>query len=340
MICFCWVQLPQYAARCIGAFARMSSEEVVVFATKPRVPIEGMERCIPGGVVWIDEAESRTLLEICQKKPRAFFVSGWATPLFNRYRDEVHKDGGKVFALSDNNFIFSIEECIKSIRFRCFVRSKYDGYFVPGLSGEKLLRFYGVKKKLIAKGVYAADGSLFHDGKPLKQRPKRMIFVGRLTEVKNVLRLCAAFRMSQGAANGWTLDIYGCGESRSLLKDGDGISIHDFLQPEGLAEEYRQSRVFILPSIKEHWGLVVHEAALSGCVLLLSNCIGAKDDMLGKRNGFTFNPWKVNDIASAMHKAYSMSDDDLLIAHDESLEMAKNASIDKFVEGMNRLLSI
>lgn len=340
MICICWVQLPQYAARCVGAFARISSEEVLVIATRPRVPIEGMERCIPGGVVWIDEAEPRTLIEICQKKPRALFVSGWAIPIFNRYRDEIHKEGGKVFALADNNYIFSIKECIKSIRFRWLIRSKYDGYFVPGLSGEKLLRFYGVKEKPIAKGVYAADSSLFHDGEPLEQRPKRMIFVGRFTGVKNVLRLCAAFRLSQGVANGWTLDLYGCGELRSQLKDGDGISIHDFLQPEELAEEYRRSRVFVLPSIKEHWGLVVHEAALSGCVLLLSNCIGARDDMLSTRNGFTFNPWKVNDIASAMRKAYSMSDDELSIAHEGSLEMAKNASIDKFVEGMNYLLSI
>ena len=340
MICFCWVQLPQYAARCIGALAPcVTNERVIVVATRPKVPVRGMERFIPD-INWIDEDEPRTLQEICGEIPRVLFVPGWGIPVFNRFRDEVRMRGCKVLAMSDNNYIFSAKECFKALRFRLIFRSKYDGYLVPGKSGQRLMHFYGVDEGVVASGLYAADSELFHDGEPLAHRPKRMIFVGRLEATKNVIRLCEAFRRSSGLADGWCLDIYGCGSLRSGLKDGDGITIHDFMQPEQIAVKYRESRVFILPSIKEHWGLVVHEAALSGCVLLLSDRVGAKDDMLGMDNGFEFDPYSVDSMVVAMDKAFSMSAKELAIAQEMSKDMARNAGLDKFVGSVKRLAGL
>ena len=56
------------------------------------------------------------------------------------------------------------------------------------------------------------------------------------------------------------------------------IRVHGFVQPEALGALYRSARIFALPSRREAWGLVVHEAALSGCQLLLSDAIGARWD--------------------------------------------------------------
>ena len=341
MICFCWVQLPQYAARCIGAFVKSTTEKVVVVATHPNVPIEGMDLVVGCEIKWIDnELEGPVLKDLLGEVPHVLFVSGWAIPIFNRYRDEVRAAGGKVFAMSDGNAASWWVTILRAIRFRLKYRAKYDGYFVPGVSGFRLFRVFGVRPQKIATGLYSADASLFHDGLPLQRREKRMLFVGRFEPVKNVVALCEAFRDAQGARNGWRLDLYGCGSLRDRMRDGEGIFIHDFLQPAQLAEAYRGARVFVLPSVREPWGLVVHEAALSGCVLLLSHCIGAAEDLMGKYNGFRFNPQNAREIAWAMRRTFEMTDDELEIAHAESLARAAEISLDRFVNGAKKLMSL
>lgn len=334
MICFAWSQFPQYAARCVGALVRATTEEISVVATRPRVPIMGMDALAGCRVVWIGEDDPRRIDEIVGEMPHVIFTSGWGVPLFNRFRDEVHAAGGKVIAMSDNNFQFSIKEILKAIRFRLKIRRHYDGYFVAGKSCAKLLRFYGVAANRIKIGVYAADSSVFNDGGvSILDRPKKIIFVGQLCDRKNPLRLCAAFRAVGAAEKGWSLDLYGCGPLKDRLPQGDGIAVHDFLQPVELAAKYRESRIFCLPSLEEHWGLVVHEAALSGCVLLLSDAIGSRDDFVGKKNGFVFPPADDSAFAAALHRVVSLQDFEFRAASAESMKLGRCISLEKFVEG-------
>lgn len=341
MICFAWDGFPQYAARCIRAFVEATNERVVVAATRPSVPIKGMEKLCGCDVIWVERNDSRRSVDLIGDLPRLLIVSGWYVPAFNRLREDVRDSGGCAICMCDNNFVFGFLECIKAIRFRMLYRDKFNAFFVPGKSGVRLLRFYGVPRKKIATGMYSADATLFRDGLPLAKRQKKMLYVGQFIERKNVLRLCEAFRMSEGYTNGWTLDLYGSGPLRDIIPTGEGMTVHDFMQPEQLAEVYRQSRCFVLPSIREHWGVVVHEAALSGCVLLLSDCIGAGEDFLAEGgNGFAFRPKSVESIASAMRRVYAMTDDELNKAHRVSLGLASHSSLNHFVEacsGFNAL---
>ena len=333
MICFCWDGFPQYAARCIRAFVQTTEERVVVLATKPTVPIKGMDELCGCEVKWIERVEPRTLTELLGEMPTCVFIGGWNIPSFNHFRDEARIAGGRAIGMCDNNFVFSLKECLKAIRFRLRLRGKYDAFFVPGKSGVRLLSFYGVPRNIIATGMYSADAALFKDGLPLAKRKKKMLYVGQFIERKNVLRLCEAFRMSEGYSKGWTIDLYGSGPLREMIPMGEGIAVHDFMQPEQLAEVYRESRCFILPSIREHWGVVVHEAALSGCVLLLSDCIGAGEDFLAEGgNGFSFRPKSVESIAYAMRRIYAMTDEELNKAHGVSLNLASHSSLNHFAE--------
>ena len=333
MICFACRGYPQYAARCVGAFARTAKEEVVVVATRPCVPVEGMERLSCARVVWIEATDSRPLEQLVGEMPSVLFVSGWADPAFNRFRDQVRGAGGKVIAMCDNDFRFSWKEVVKAVRFRLLLRGKFDGFFVPGKSGARLMRFYGVPSDRVRTGIYAADDSVFNDGGiDICRRPKKIVFVGQLCARKNPLRLCAAFRVSGLARAGWTLDLYGCGPLRDEIPQGDGVSVHDFAQPEVLADKYREARVFCLPSLSEHWGLVVHEAALSGCVLLLSDAIGAKDDLVGEGNGLLFPATDEAALADALRRVAGLSDERLRAASAESVARGRAISLASFRE--------
>ena len=356
MICFAWNAFPQYAARLVGAFAHSGSESVTVVATRPSVPIRGMEEVCGCHVTWIERGETRSIAELVGEVPRCIFLGGWNLKPFARFRDQVRSNGGTAIVMCDSNWPLSpflpisfhwwrtfAVECAKAVRFRLLYRSKYDAFFVPGKSGVRLLRFYGVPQGKIFTGLYAADDSLFFNGAPLSERGKRVIYVGQFIERKNVIRLARAF-IKANADGRWTLDMYGSGPLQGELEsiaenEGRGtIRIHGFLQPEKLAAKYREARIFCLPSLVEQWGLVVHEAALSGCVLLLGNGVGAASDMLvvvrdgsGYVNGRTFNPHSAHEIEKALSHAMRMDDAELAAANAASTSVAQTSSVGNFV---------
>lgn len=354
MICFAWGGFPQYAARLVGAFAQSTSERVVVAGKRPAVPVEGMEKYTKCELKWVSPDECVDLKDLFGEYPRALLVTGWGYRAFNGFRDQVRRAGGKVYAMVDNNFQPSFRELVKRIRFRLLLQDKYDGFIVPGKSGRQLLRYYGVPDGRIAEGLYAADASLFTAGVPAGQRSKKLLYVGQFVERKNVLNLCTAFAravLEDERCRGWELDLYGNGplkvELESLAKGAQAglveraarINVNGFVQPERLAGLYRQARLFCLPSYSEHWGLVVHEAVLSGCQLLLSKTIGAADDLLSVGgNGFSFDPKSLNSMKTALVRAMSQSDAQMEAGSALSLKISSNASFKKFVQGVNALV--
>ena len=333
MIVFAWNGFPQYAARCVGAFAKTTNESVVVVATRPLVPIKGMESVCNCPVHWID-GDGSFDCQVGRGEGIALFTTGWDVPAFNRLRNRVRANGGRTICLVDNNLIPSFGEILKAIRFNLLFRRYYDAFIVPGKSGRKLLRFYGVPDGLIREGSYAADESLFTSGSALAERSKRIIYVGQYIPRKNIEAMAEAFRAEN--RGDWRLDLYGCGPV--AVADGGGVFSHPFLQVEELSEQYRRSRALWLGSHEEHWGVVVHEAALSGCVLALSNRVGAAADLAGKDNAVIFDPESLADMRRAMRMVMDMSDDRLMRARRESLELAGRIGLNTFVEAVKSVL--
>ena len=318
-------------------------------ATRPTVPIKGMETLAGCRVIWIEPNESRRIEEVVGSRPRMLLVSGWGIPGFNRFRDEVRGAGGRIVGMLDNNLSPRgwkawLREFLKAMRFRLQLRHKYDYFFVPGQSGRRLLRFYGMPDEKILAGLYAADESLFHSGEALSSRAKTIVYVGQFIERKNVLSMCQAFEAAGGPAAGWRFELYGSGVLESTLrelaqKSNGGIAVNGFLQPEELAEKYRQARAFCLPSVEEHWGLVVHEAALSGCVLLLSDRVGAREDFTGEANVLAFDPFDRQGMTLAFRRLFSLTNETLDAAGEESVRLGREgASVEKFVQSVKLLV--
>ena len=350
MIAIGWDGFPQYGARCVAELVRNCSEKVIVLATRPSVPIQGMEQLAGCPVVWLSSNDKRSVVELCGEMPRFMSVPGWSSALFERLRMEVKAAGGVVSCGCDNNYMLTFRNILNAIRFRLFIRHKYDYVFVPGRSGRKLMRFLGMPSDRVVEGCYSADASLFHDGKPLLEREKKIIYVGQFIDRKNVRRLVQAF--ARANVPGWSLDLYGSGPLKEELMKlastfnvqlstfNSHVGVHDFVQPEQLSGLYQSARLFCLPSLLEHWGLVVHEAALSGCPLLLSRQVGAADDLLVEgKNGWTFDQYCVDDMTRVLKRAMELDDAALSAMQTESLRMAKNASLEKFVAGVNKMIA-
>ena len=341
MICFAWEGFPQYAARCVGAFVKSTKERVVVFATRPSVPVLGMEEAAGCEVVWVQKGMQANIPRVLGEMPRCLISSAWCSPAFSNNWAVFRKEGRCVVGMVDNNYERTVKCFLNGIRFRLLYDSMFSGFLVPGNSGVRLLQSYGVDRDRIVKGMYRADPSLFQSIVPIEKRPRRMLFTGRLNERKNVLRMCESFlianeRMTDN--NKWVLDICGTGELKDSIPVSPYIVQHGFVQPEEIKNIYQQSRCFVLPSLSEHWGVVVHEAALSGCMLLLSNRIGAAEDFLCNSNGCAFNPFDVRDMTRAFYKIMSMPEEEIAKAGRDSERIAEGEDLSVFVDGINYCL--
>jgi glycosyltransferase involved in cell wall biosynthesis len=314
---FSWNGLPQYAARLLAAVRQERGQPFPVIGSRPAVPVGGIEEALGWPAHWVDAAQPVSWKELGLPVPKVFFQSGWAYPAFNTLGDEVRVAGGKVCLLMDNNWRGDLRQLVGAPWFRACQRRKFSAVLVPGKSGRRLARWYGMPDEKIFEGMYGADPRLFFNGPPLSERPRRIIFVGQYIERKGCVSLARAFASVAHLLPGWELCMYGSGPLHSAIPAHPQIKVHGFVQPEQLGALYREARIFALPSHAEAWGLVVHEAALSGCQLLLSEAIGSAPDFASSHNSRLFKPGDESVMASAM----------LELAQFEALGVSQAASV-------------
>jgi glycosyltransferase involved in cell wall biosynthesis len=325
-IAFSWQGLPQYAARQLAAAIQQLGVACTVVGTRPQVPIEGMEACLGQKIHWLESDRPKTWKELGLEVPQFFFQAGWSCPAINALGDEVRAQRGKVCLLMDNQWRGDLRQLLGGLWFRCFRRQSFQAIMVPGASGVQLAKWYGFKADEIFQGLYGADPKLFYSDQSLSQRPKRILFVGQYIERKGCVPLAQAFAAVADQLPGWELVLCGSGPLQSQFPQHPQVKVRGFVQPEALGALYRDARIFALPSHQEAWGLVVHEAALSGCQLLLSDQIGAAIDFATPKNAALFQAGKVADLSQAILKLAKTSGDALTEAQTISLQKAQSHS--------------
>jgi len=318
MIAISWSGLPVYGARLIRAGIKRLGQPVAVIATKPEIPIKGMEEILGQKIHWIDGSDVYSWEQLYLPVPDIFFQAGWFVPSFNNLGKEVKCNGGKVICLIDNYWENNLRQWLGAVYFRLVYKRWFSAYWVAGKSGKRLLRFFGVSSSRIYQGLYGADPQCFSPGPTLTQRPKQLIYVGRFIPEKGISTLAKAFKIFHSNFPEWELIAYGVGECKSLLENSPGITVHQFAQPPQIAEALKRSRFLVLPSLVDHWPLVVAEATLVGCGLILSDKVGNCVDLLNQKNGFVFPAKSEKELSVRLKKAANLSDSQLDEMYGES----------------------
>ena len=342
MIVFCWAQLPIYAARSIGAFVRATNEEVVVLRTVTnRFPIKGAAEMTGTKVIEVKPDDQRSLVEVVGAMPRVIVCGGWGIAAFWRWLKEVKQAGGKTVVCTDEPYRGrGWYEWVRKIRFNLQLRCYIDMMFVAGGGGElKFADYYGMPKDRVITGMYAGDPELFHDGRPIIERPKRFIYVGHWDENKNVLKMCRAFTKVQ--RDDWTLEVYGGGPLEVELRklESDYVHILGYVNADELGPMYRDTRCFVLGSFREQWGVVVHEACMSGCMLLLSDRVGSKFDFAMPENAVLFDPESEEDFARGFKAIMDKPEGAQMAAQVESVELGRRFSPAIFARNLSQMIS-
>jgi 1,2-diacylglycerol 3-alpha-glucosyltransferase len=113
-----------------------------------------------------------------------------------------------------------------------------------------------------------------------------------------------------GKAEIWDLVLLGDGPLKSdlchLISDlrlDACVHLPGFKQYDELPVYYSLASAFVHASATEQWGLVVNEAMASGLPVLVSNRCGCAQDLVQEgKNGFTFDPYNVEQLAQLMLK--------------------------------------
>lgn len=133
---------------------------------------------------------------------------------------------------------------------------------------------------------------------------KIFLFVGRLTEVKNLPYLINEYAHVANDKN--HLIIVGEGELKNDLKElarergiADHVSIVGRYEGDGLYAWYHCANILVLPSISEPFGAVIPEALMSGCKVICSKNAGASG-LIDGANGRVVDVSTSNALASAI----------------------------------------
>ena len=158
------------------------------------------------------------------------------------------------------------------------------------------LKYKGEIKKTLGVGIF---NYLPKNIKRNKRFEGNFLFVGRLAPEKNLEILLQAFSKLPE----FSLTIIGEGELQASLQKNapSNVSFEGYIPNQELPMWYQGHDVFILPSIKEPWGLVVEEALYYGLPVIVSNQVGcARDIVEGLEVGVLFEPLSPHSLQTAI----------------------------------------
>jgi len=328
---FVWECLPMYAAREIGALKRFDGLAVTVVSSRPPFPTDEISRACPFPIHWDDgSANPPSWSDITARTPEIIFVSGWAFPLSKSLAAEARSTGSMIVCMADNRRRHTFRQCLGAVRFRLGLRGRYDRFFVPGRQARSLMRWFGVPSGHIREGLYGADETLFHATTPPSRRPQTILFVGQMIYRKGVDLLLEGFRASGLATKGWRLRCIGDGPLAKQAAVTPGCDHLPFCDSAEVARHLAESRCFILPSRNDNWGVALHEAALSRCVLAASNGVGATAELMPVHSPLTFPPGSITAIAHCLKHLGTLSDGQLDEIADASFSRSLDFGPDRF----------
>jgi glycosyltransferase involved in cell wall biosynthesis len=195
-----------------------------------------------------------------------------------------------------------------------------DIVIVPSTRGVELMRSLGLPVDRIVLTPYVVDNDWWSERAATVERAAVrcawgvpadapvVLFCAKLQSWKRPLDLLRAFAASE--VPGAHLIFAGEGPLRQELQTeahsmGLNGQVHfiGFANQTQLPEIYRASDLMVLPSEYEPFGVVVNEAMLCGCPVVVSDRVGAGYDLVSPgENGFVFPFGDVDSLAAILRE--------------------------------------
>jgi glycosyltransferase involved in cell wall biosynthesis len=201
-----------------------------------------------------------------------------------------------------------------------------DVMVVPSSGGVLLMRSLGIPAERIVRTAHSVDNEWWIGQASKVNRnairaewgiPEHApvaLFCGKLQPWKRPQSALHAFAKS--SVGGSYLVFAGDGPLRTGLEAealalgiAGAVRFLGFVNQSKLPSVYRSSDVLVLPSEYEAFGLVVNEAMLCGCPVIVSDRVGARLDLVSEaKTGFVFSADNLEAFTALLREALSKTD--------------------------------
>ncbi len=240
---------------------------------------------------------------------------------------------------------------------KTLVKVLFDFGFVGGQRTMSYLEKLGMDARRIEPAYDVVDNAFFTRGADKARDtlspadfglPSHyFLYVGRLSPEKNLPRLLNAFRYYLDHGGSWPLILVGMGpREQELRRTAESLGIAEAVQFAGfkngrdLFPYYAFASCFVLPSIREPWGLVVNEAMASGLPTLVSNRCGCAPELVATGiNGYVFDPLEESDLAGKLLRMSSLPEEERAAMGLASLRIISGFSPARWAESAAKVLS-
>jgi glycosyltransferase involved in cell wall biosynthesis len=315
-ILFLYTELAGYFVSCLHELApRCESIHIVSWPVNKEAPFQFM---FPDNVTIYERNEysqDQLLQLVAGIAPDKIVCSGWVD---KGYVKVCRAFKGKVPTIMsmDNQWHGTAKQQVMRLIAPFYLHRNFSHAWVPGDPQKQYALKLGFKNERIATGFYSADTALFSPLSKCKQEslPHRFIYVGRYIKAKGLDMLFAAFiELQQETPNDWELWCVGTGELFEQRPMHPKIVHHGFVQPGDLPSYLQQTGVFVLPSLFEPWGVVVHEMAAAGMPMVVSSAVGAASRFVEEgKNGYLFQSGNKESLKKALKLMMEQNDDQLM----------------------------
>jgi glycosyltransferase involved in cell wall biosynthesis len=273
-----------------------------------------------------DVMKSELIEIIVAFQPQLICCSGWIDKDYISIVKKLKSQQIKTCIAIDNHWNNSIKQNIARLISRFTIKKYFDYAWVPGESQNTYALKLGFEAHQVKLGYYCADTIRFSNifkkrQENLEVKDKHIcLFVARYVSHKGIYDLWEAFiEIKKTQLNDWELWCIGTGSEWENRIEHPSIKHLGFKQPSELTTYLIQADVYVLPSHFEPWGVSVHEMALSGLPMLLSNKVGAAEKFLVENeNGYIFEADNVFQLTAYLKKMMALTNSELN-------DMAKNS---------------
>jgi glycosyltransferase involved in cell wall biosynthesis len=332
-IIFLYRELAGYTVECINKLAH--EHEVLLI----RYPVNGEA---PFQFEFHSNIHVVPKFEISLSQIKAFnasivLCSGWGDNEYLYWVKELNKPTVLAF---DTQWKSSLKFILGAIYFKLKIKKYFKYAFIPGNAQLKTAEKLGFSNENIFDGFYSSE-DVFRNNHTNLSSMKELWCIARYIPEKNLEFLWNTFLSIQPSErSGWKLHIAGTGKLYPERKLNEYVHHYGFLQPQELSKKLENASAFVLPSLYEPWGVVAHEMASLGKPLLLSNRVGASQDLLEEgKNGYSFDPNDSEDLKIQLLKIFNTSREELQKMGTHSAEMAKKFSSDIWVNQFTKMLN-
>jgi len=195
---------------------------------------------------------------------------------------------------------------------------------------------YAVSDKSIFIIPNYIDTDLFSPDSSIEKYPDRLIFVGRISNEKNLINLVTAVAKAK-----MCLDIYGSGDidglNEHIRQTGAKINFKGSVANELLPGIFNKYKFFVLPSFAESLPKSLLEALACGLVCIGTDVTGINEVITDGVNGWLAKGTDADSIFEAIQKAVNSSTAPIAQAAVETVK--SGFSIESVIEKYSQILS-